>query len=394
MCFINYSLKEAIGICEDGTEETILMLEPSCSFGDISVLCNIPQPYTVRVCELCRLLRIDKQLLSNIIQIYFVDGRRVLSNLLESNESNIRVKQLESDIIIHIGKQEAELALRVNSAAFHGDLDHLKGLIRAGADPKKSDYDGRTPLHLAASGGYEDITSFLIHEGVDINVLDKFGNTALLEAIKNGHDEMASLLFKHGANLNLSDAGSQLCAAVAKGDSDFLKRVLSYGINPNSKDYDHRTPLHIAAAEGIFVIAKILLENGASVFAKDRWGTTPLDEAHKSGSRSLIRLMEEAKQEEQSLFPGQQDQEVQEKTHPRRCTVFPFHPWGPLEKNREGVMLWVPQDIDELISSALQKLKCSGTFILSEDGGRILDAGMISDNDKLYLVADQDRNTT
>ncbi|XP_020270421.1 potassium channel KOR1-like [Asparagus officinalis] len=309
--FVCDGVLEAIGICEDGTEETILMLEPSCSFGDISVLCNIPQPYTVRVCELCRLLRIDKQLLSNIIQIYFVDGRRVLSNLLESNESNIRVKQLESDIIIHIGKQEAELALRVNSAAFHGDLDHLKGLIRAGADPKKSDYDGRTPLHLAASGGYEDITSFLIHEGVDINVLDKFGNTALLEAIKNGHDEMASLLFKHGANLNLSDAGSQLCAAVAKGDSDFLKRVLSYGINPNSKDYDHRTPLHIAAAEGIFVIAKILLENGASVFAKDRWGTTPLDEAHKSGSRSLIRLMEEAKQEEQSLFPGQQDQEVQ-----------------------------------------------------------------------------------
>lgn len=48
--------------------------------------------------------------------------------------------------MIHIGKQEAELALKVNSAAFQGDIYHLKSLIRAGADPNKTDYDGRSPL--------------------------------------------------------------------------------------------------------------------------------------------------------------------------------------------------------------------------------------------------------
>lgn len=58
----------------------------------------------------------------------------------------MRIKQLESDISFHIGRQEAELALRVNSAAFHGDLYHLKGLVRNGADPNKTDYDGRSPL--------------------------------------------------------------------------------------------------------------------------------------------------------------------------------------------------------------------------------------------------------
>ena len=59
------------------------------------------------------------------------------------------VKQLESDITFHIGKQEAELTLRVNSAAFYGDLNQLKNLIRAGADPKNTDYDGRSPLVTA-----------------------------------------------------------------------------------------------------------------------------------------------------------------------------------------------------------------------------------------------------
>lgn len=56
------------------------------------------------------------------------------------------MKQLESDITLHVEKQEAELALRVNSAAYHGDLYQLKGLVRAGADPNKKDYDGRSPL--------------------------------------------------------------------------------------------------------------------------------------------------------------------------------------------------------------------------------------------------------
>lgn len=64
----------------------------------------------------------------------------------ESTKDINRMKQLESDIKFHIGKQEAELALRVNSAAYHGDLYHLKRLIRAGADPNKTDYDGRSPL--------------------------------------------------------------------------------------------------------------------------------------------------------------------------------------------------------------------------------------------------------
>lgn len=75
--------QEEVGIGEDGSQETVALLEPNSSFGEISILCNIPQPYTVRVSELCRLIRIDKQSFSNILEIYFHDGRRILTNLLE-----------------------------------------------------------------------------------------------------------------------------------------------------------------------------------------------------------------------------------------------------------------------------------------------------------------------
>ncbi|PQM40740.1 potassium channel SKOR [Prunus yedoensis var. nudiflora] len=384
--FVCHGGLEVVGITEDGTEETVSQLEPNSSFGEISILCNIPQLYTVRVCELCRLLRLDKQSFTSILDIYFYDGRKILNNLLEGAP---RIKQLESDITFHIGKQEAELALKVNSAAYHGDLFQLKGLIRAGADPNRTDYDGRSPLHLAALRGHEDITLFLIQEGVDINIKDTFGNTPLLEAIKNGNDQVSSLLIKEGASLKMDNAGSFICTAITKGDSDFIKRLLSNGIDPNSKDYDHRTPLHVAASEGLYMMAKLLLEAGASVFSKDRWGNTPLDEGQMCGNKNLINLLEEAKATQLTESPYRA-QELKDKMHPKKCTVFPFHPWEGKEQRRPGIVLWVPTTIQELIKKATELLEySSGSFIiLSEDGGKFLDVDLINDGQKLYVVSD------
>ncbi|XP_055810942.1 potassium channel SKOR-like [Solanum dulcamara] len=386
--FVCHGVLEEVGIGEDGSQETVALLEPNSSFGEISILCNISQPYTVRVCELCRLIRIDKQSFSNILEIYFHDGKRILTNLLEGKDSDIRVKQLESDITFHIGKQEAELALKVNSAAYHGDLHHLKSLIRAGADPNKKDYDGRSPLHLSASRGYEDISFFLIKEGVDLNASDNFGNTPLFEAIKNGHDRVASLLVKEGAFLKIENVGSFLCMLVTKGDSDLLRRLLSNGINANSNDYDHRTPLHVAASQGLFAMARLLLGAGASVFSKDRWGNTPMDEARLSGNNQLIKLLEEAISAQISEFPSV-SHEISGKKHPRKCTIFPFHPWEPKDLRKHGVLLWVPFSMEELVTASSEHLNFpSGSCILSEDAGKILDIDMISDGQKLYLISE------
>ncbi|KAK8551040.1 hypothetical protein V6N13_119533 [Hibiscus sabdariffa] len=386
--FVCHGVLEEVAIGEDGSEETVTLLEPNSSFGEISILCNIPQPYTVRVCELCRLLRLDKQSFSNILEIYFYDGRKVLNNLLEGKVSNLRVKQLESDISFHIARQEAELALRVNCAAYNGDLYQLQSLIRAGADPNKTDYDGRSPLHLAASKGYEDIASFLIRHPVDINIKDKFGNTPLLEAIKNGQDNMAALLVKEGASLNIDDAGSFLCSAVSKGDTDFLKRLLSNGVDPNSRDYDHRTPLHVAASEGLYLMAKLLVEAGASVFTKDRWGNTPLDEGRMCGNKNLVKLLEDAKTAQLSEFPYR-SKEITDKIHPKKCTVFPFHPWDGKEQRRPGIVLRISHTVEELIATAAEQLHFAGaSCVLSEDGGKILDVDLINDGQKLYLISE------
>ncbi|KAK9682313.1 hypothetical protein RND81_10G064600 [Saponaria officinalis] len=386
--FVCHGMLEEVGIGEDGSEQSMALLKSNSTFGQISIFCNIPQPYTVRVCELCRLLRIDKQALSNILDIYFYDSKRIYNNLLEGKDPNI-LKDVESDITSHIIKQEEELALKVNNTAYYGDLYQLKSFIRAGADPKKPDYDGRSPLHLAASKGHEDIVQFLIQEGADVNVIDNFGTTPLLEAVKNGHDKVADLLRKEGATLDIKDVGSVLCTAVARGDIEFLKRLLSNGINPNSKDYDHRTPLHVAASQGLYLLAKMLVDAGANVFLKDRWGNTPLEEARMSGNKNMIKLFEDAKYAQLSET-AHSNMDIIDKMHPKKCTVFPFDPWRPKDDRLPGIVVWVPRSIQELVTTAAEHLDISrDSCILSEDGGKILDVDMIDDGQKLYLISNR-----
>ncbi|XP_072969948.1 potassium channel KOR2-like isoform X2 [Typha angustifolia] len=293
---VSHGILEEVGIGEDGSEETIAEFVPYDIFGDVALLCNIPQPYTVRVCELCRLLRMEKQSLISVLQLYFNDSRQVLSNLLKARETDLRIKQMEPDITYLIAKQEAELVLGVNNAAYHGDLYHLKALINAGGDPSKTDYDGRTALHVATCKGYEEIVRFLIQRGANVHCIDKFGNSPLLEAVRAGHDRIATLLVENGATLNLKDAGSYLCKVVTESKIDILRRLLKYGVDPNSKNYDHRTPLHVAAAEGLHLVASVLIEFGADVLSKDRWGNTPLDEGQRCGSKPLLKILENARE--------------------------------------------------------------------------------------------------
>ncbi|XVF09412.1 hypothetical protein REPUB_Repub07fG0090500 [Reevesia pubescens] len=360
-------------------------LQTFSSFGEVSFLCNTPQPYTIRVRELCRVLRLDKRSFMEIIEIYFSDGRIILNNLLEGKDSDMQNEILESEVTLYIEKLESEITAKLNCAAYNGDLYRLKRLIGAGADPNKTDYDGRSPLHIAASKGYEDITGFLIEQNVDINILDKFGNTPLLEAVKHGHDRVASLLVQAGAALAMDDAGGFLCITVARRDLNLLKRALAGGIDPNAKSYDYRTPLHVAASEGLYLVAKTLVEAGASVFSKDRWGNTPLDEARICGNRNLIGLLEAARASQMTEF-SDCPQRIQAEMWKKKCTVFPFHPWHLKEERSQGVVLWVPQSMEELIKAAKEHLDCAhGSCILSEDGAKILDTNMIGNDQKLFF---------
>ena len=61
------------------------------------------------------------------------------------------------------------------------------------------DYDGRTPLHLAASGGHLDVVKLLCRNGANVNCEDRWGGKPLDDALLKDYTAVADYLRKHGA---------------------------------------------------------------------------------------------------------------------------------------------------------------------------------------------------
>ncbi|GJP49051.1 hypothetical protein CLOM_g8318 [Closterium sp. NIES-68] len=288
------TVQEASCVHGEGKDEHLATLTAGNMCGEVALLCNILQPFTVTAKELCQVLRIDRQSLAIVTSLFIVDGRRMVDNLLQrSEEAGSKFAGLVAEIEGLVAAQEADLTVSTIYAAWTGDMEQLQQLMAAGAKADRADYDGRTPLHLAAAGGHNDLVRLLLLEGAQVNAVDNFGTTPLLEALRAGHDETAAILASKGGTVGLQEAGTVLCGAVTAADTALLQRLLSHGVHPNATDYDQRSPLHIAAIKGHLHVARLLVDHHADVAARDRWGSTPLDEARRCGSLPLVRFLQE-----------------------------------------------------------------------------------------------------
>jgi ankyrin repeat protein len=96
-----------------------------------------------------------------------------------------------------------------------------------------------------------------------------------------------------GADPNARDDQlyTPLHLAARGGNTDLARLLIDKGADPNAKDDDHRTPLHLAVLSGHTDLARLLIEKGVDVNAKNRWQQTPLHGAASSGHTDAGRLL-------------------------------------------------------------------------------------------------------
>lgn len=124
------------------------------------------------------------------------------------------------------------------------DLDSVKLLLEAGANPNLKDANGDTLFHLAVTRGNTEIVMLLLQHGADIDRPDGRGNPALCNAIWKSHDQVAELLIAHYGQMNKrylinyrnAQASTPLLLAIKKKNLGMLKALIKAGADTTRVD--------------------------------------------------------------------------------------------------------------------------------------------------------------
>ena len=196
------------------------------------------------------------------------------------------------------------------AAADHRRVEVVRVLLEHGANVGAEDIKGRTPLHDATDnkgigwniglGRVEDCVSekvevvcMLLKQGANVGAEDNKGKTPLHVAAKYAKVSVIRLLLEHGADIGAEDNKGQtpLHEAARYGMVEVVRLLLEHGANVGLEDNEGRTPLHEAAERGRVEAVRVLLEHGANVGAEDNKGRTPFRMASGAGKDETMELL-------------------------------------------------------------------------------------------------------
>ncbi|KAG7542265.1 Ankyrin repeat [Arabidopsis thaliana x Arabidopsis arenosa] len=151
-------------------------------------------------------------------------------------------------------------------------------------------------LHSAArSGDLAAVQSILSSNPLAVNSRDKHSRTPLHLAAWAGHNEVVSYLCKNKADVGAA-AGDDMGAihfASQKGHLEVVRTLLSAGGSVKSITRKGLTPLHYAAQGSHFEIVKYLVKKGANVRATTKAGKNPADVAGNAETQNFLEECEE-----------------------------------------------------------------------------------------------------
>ncbi|KAK2600076.1 hypothetical protein QQS21_005162 [Conoideocrella luteorostrata] len=232
--------------------------------------------------------------------------------LLLQKGANTALKDTRGRTPLHIAahrghKQIIELLLR-RGASIHvkdnfGETPHfyaaragretvVKLLLDKGAKLNMKNGKKRTLLFAAAHGGIKALIVLLLDKGANVNERDKHGQTPLFAAVEGGKVAAVKILLVRGADIHAEDRHGQTA----------LFEVINYdGLTAAELSLERRDRTHRVDRDGDTVLfpfgsciedaAALLLEKGANIDQKNRFGVTPLGEAIQRGQVSAATFL-------------------------------------------------------------------------------------------------------
>ncbi|KAK6945623.1 Cyclic nucleotide-binding domain [Dillenia turbinata] len=381
--------------CEMEKELVVGTLQPGDMFGEIGALCCRPQRYTFRTKTLSQLLRVKTDALVGAMQSKKEDNVTMLKNFLQHHK---RIKDLSiGDLLVENAEEDVDPLTSFNllTVASTGNAAFLDELLKAKFDPNVGDSKGRTPMHIAASKGYEDCVLVLLKHAASVHMRDLEGHTPLWDAISSKHHSIFRILYHCAAISDPYTAGDLLCVAAKRNDLPVMKELLRHGLNVDSKDHHGSTAIQIAVEENHSEMVNLLVMNGADIANAN---------ANKLSSETLNTLLQKREIGHRitvvdpvpiEVITRKSEDELEctcGKFGPLRVSIYRGHPLVRRESSfmESGRLIKMPTSFVELKRIAGEKFgfDASNAMITDEEGAQIESLEVIRDNDKLFIVED------
>lgn len=156
---------------------------------------------------------------------------------------------------------------------------------------------GYLPNHFesSASGNLNRIKELLEDNDQLLNTFSEDGFTALGLASFFGHTDVVKYLISRGADVNIRSGNTfrvmPLHSAVANRNYEIAKILLEHGAEVNARQQQDVTPLHQAADHGDMEMVKLLLQYNADRSLRTKSSFTPVDMARKKGHENVVDFL-------------------------------------------------------------------------------------------------------
>ena len=181
----------------------------------------------------------------------------------------------------------------------HWDFVTFLALPEAGANVNCRSSNGSTPLHSAAACGAVEIIDLLLYQGANLSAIDDEGLSALHYAILHIHPNQLDRKIilnrtNSGGSLHLLTVDRRGHLAMFYEKDNLVKNTDHYrwldafinlilrGSDIDAFDIYGRTPLHLAAKNGLADAVNVLLQKKSKLGIPDKLGKTPLEVAVES----------------------------------------------------------------------------------------------------------------
>lgn len=188
---------------------------------------------------------------------------------------------------------------QLTKACFLGNMEKVTQLLNDGADVNGRAESGATPLTNAAGMNKAEIVELLLSKGADPNLKDGLGDPPLVIAAKTWKNvAIMKLLLEKGADPNLAGQldDTPLIVAARWGKAELVTLLLAHRADVNKRGNLDSTPLIVACTTGMsgrVPTVKALIDGGADVAAKSRFGVTALEAAKRNKNQELVNYLVE-----------------------------------------------------------------------------------------------------